>query len=89
VVAARDIARASHAQRTQESYARWWADFTQWCADKGLASLPAAPETVAVWTSALVVGEGGRKPLARSSINQPAACGALEAWAAVAGLEPR
>jgi integrase len=70
VEAARDFARASHAVRTQESYGRWWADFTAWCGDKGLASLPAAPEAVAVWMSALAVGEGGRKPLARASINQ-------------------
>jgi integrase len=70
VEAARDFARASHARRTQETYARWWGDFTSWCAAKGISALPAAAETIAVWMSALAVGEHGRKPLARASINQ-------------------
>ena len=70
VEAARDFARASHAQRTQETYARWWGDFTSWCAAKGVSALPAAAETIALWMSALAMGEAGRKPLARASINQ-------------------
>ena len=44
--------------------------FTTWCAGKGLAALPADPETVALWMTSLATGEGGRKPLARASINQ-------------------
>jgi integrase len=35
-----------------------------------VCSLPAAPETVALWLTALADGYGTRKPLARSSINQ-------------------
>jgi integrase len=70
VEAARDFARASHARRKQETYARWWGDFTRSCAAKGISAVPAAAETIAVWMSALAVGEHGRKPLARASINQ-------------------
>lgn len=70
VEAAREYARASHALRTQETYARWWQDFITWCAGKGVPSLPASPESVAVWMTALAHGEGDRKPLARASINQ-------------------
>jgi hypothetical protein len=70
VKAARDFARASHAATTREAYAWWWEAFTSWCAGKGLATLPADPETVALWMTSLATGEGGRKPLARASINQ-------------------
>ena len=70
VEAARDFARASHARRTQDTYGRWWADFNGWCSRKGLASLPTDPETVALWMTALALGDGERKPLARASINQ-------------------
>src|SRR6516162_1070531 len=70
VEAARDYARASHAKRTRASYARAWEAFEAWCAERRLQALPAAPETVAVWLAALADGDGDRKPLARSSINQ-------------------
>lgn len=46
------------------------AGFEAWCVGKGLSALPASPETVAVWLATLADGEGGRKPLARSSIDQ-------------------
>ena len=68
--AARDYARAAHAPRTRVAYARAWTGFETWCAEKGLPPLPASPETVAVWMAALANGEGDRKPLARSSIDQ-------------------
>src|SRR4029453_11855571 len=32
---------------TLRAYRADWADFTAWCADRGLSPLPAAPETVA------------------------------------------
>jgi integrase len=70
VDAARDYARASHAERTREAYARAWRSFEAWCAKYHLEALPAAPETVAVWLAALAKGDGTRKPLARSSIEQ-------------------
>jgi integrase len=69
IEAARDYARAAHAPRTLEAYESAWESFKDWCSAKGLPALPAEPETVAVWMAALARGEGGRKPLARSSIN--------------------
>jgi integrase len=70
VEAAREYARASHAKRTQASYARAWESFEAWCAKRQLQALPAAPETVAVWLTALADGDDTRKALVRSSINQ-------------------
>ena len=65
-----EAARAAHAKRTQAAYARAWESFAAWCAERQLQALPAAPETVAVWLAALADGDGTRKPLARSSIDQ-------------------
>jgi integrase len=72
VEAARNYARASHAKRTQEAYARAWQDFEAWCAARHLEALPAAPKTVAIWMAALADGKASRsrEPLSRSSINQ-------------------
>jgi integrase len=70
VEAARDGARAAHSKRTRDVYARAWASFAAWCAERQLQALPAAQETIAVWLAALADGQGGRKPLAQSSINQ-------------------
>src|SRR5262249_22914128 len=70
VDSAREYARDALAKRTQAAYARAWAGFEAWCAEKSAQSLPAAPETIAVWMAALANGESGRKPLSRSSIHQ-------------------
>jgi len=70
IEAARDYARAAHAPRTREAYARAWAGFETWCGAKGLPALPASAQTVAVWMAALANGEGKRKPFARASIDQ-------------------
>jgi integrase len=70
VESAREYARDALAKRTQDAYARAWAGFEAWCVAKDVQSLPGAPETVAVWMAALADGEGGRKPLSRSSIDQ-------------------
>jgi integrase len=70
VETAREYARAAYAERTQAAYSRVWVGFEGWCRAKGVDALPAAPETVAVWMAALAVGESGRKPLSRSSIDQ-------------------
>jgi integrase len=66
VEAARGFARASRAKRTLEAYRADWAAFAGWCDAHGLASLPAAPETVALYLSARA--SEGRKvaTLARS-----------------------
>jgi site-specific recombinase XerD len=42
-----DFIVASKAPATLRAYRADWADFTAWCADRGLSPLPAAPETVA------------------------------------------
>jgi site-specific recombinase XerD len=39
-------ARAARADNTRRAYRAAWADFAAWCRDRGLAELPAAPETV-------------------------------------------
>jgi integrase len=70
IEAARDYAHAAHAPRTREAYARAWTGFETWCGANGVPALPASAETVAVWMAALANGEGDRKPLARSSIDQ-------------------
>jgi integrase len=70
VETARGYARAAYAERTQQAYARAWACFEAWCAEKVRIALPAEPDTVAAWMAALASGEGGRNPLARASIDQ-------------------
>jgi integrase len=69
VDAAKAFAAASRAQRTRQAYRRTWAGFEAWCVDNGRQALPASPETIAAWMSALATGRGMPKPLARSSIN--------------------
>ena len=70
VESAREYARAAYAKRAQDAYARAWKSFEAWCAALHEQALPADPEKVAVWLTALAKGDGARKPLARSSINQ-------------------
>jgi site-specific recombinase XerC len=60
---------ASHADRTKHAYSRAWAQFTAWCGANGHGALPATPETIAAWIVDLADGAGGRRPLARSTIN--------------------
>lgn len=42
-------ARQARAPNTRRSYATAWADFLSWCGDRGLMTLPAAPETVGLY----------------------------------------
>ena len=60
----------ARAERTRKSYARAWHSFEVWCAAHDAASLPASPETIAAWLTAMATGIGNRKPLSRSAINQ-------------------
>jgi len=60
VDSARSYAKASRAPRTLEAYRRAWQAFSTWCESKGLASLPAAPEAVALYLTARA--DAGRKP---------------------------
>jgi integrase len=46
---ARGYAHEARAPSTRRSYATAWADFAGWCEARGLAPLPAAPETVGLF----------------------------------------
>jgi integrase len=66
----KDYAREALAERTREAYGRWWKVFSGWCEKRGRQALPASPETVAAWLTALADGTDTGRPLARASINQ-------------------
>lgn len=53
--AGQDYDRASRADRTWRGYQRDWHHFTAWCAEVGLAPLPASPTTVATYLTAAAV----------------------------------
>jgi integrase len=51
-------ARARLSLVTQQGYAHDWVQFERWCFQEGLASMPAAPDTVALYiTDQLVTGK--------------------------------
>jgi site-specific recombinase XerD len=50
---AQGYAENSKAPATRRGYASDWKNFTAWCASAGLDSLPARPETVALYISGL------------------------------------
>ena len=47
--AARRFAAAARSDATLRAYRSDWADFSAWCDDRGLAAMPAAPETVSLY----------------------------------------
>jgi len=49
---AQAYARDLHAANTARAYRADWADFAAWCQEHGLAPLPAAPTTVALYLTA-------------------------------------
>jgi integrase len=57
---ARGYAADSRAPATRRAYLHDWDGFVAWCTPLGLAPLPAAPATVAVYLSALA--DAGRRP---------------------------
>jgi len=57
---AKDLGRASKSSSTRTAYASDWRDFTGWCATHGLQSLPATPQTIALYVTDL----GGRAAVA-------------------------
>jgi integrase len=67
---AKDYMSEALSARTREAYGRWWRVFTGWCDRHGRQALPALPETVAAWLTALADGTETGRPLARASINQ-------------------
>ncbi len=48
-----DLATPDHAPATERAYAHDWADFVAFCGRHGLAPLPAAPQTLALYVKAL------------------------------------
>ncbi len=50
---AHDYAHQAKAPNTWRAYRSDWRDFAAWCSDHGLPSLPAEPQTVALYLSAL------------------------------------
>jgi len=48
-----DLATPDHAPATERAYAHDWADFAELCGRHGLAPLPAAPQTLALYLKAL------------------------------------
>jgi len=52
IATARRYADASRATSTQRAYTSDWQRFTQWCAARGLETLPADPRVVAVFLAA-------------------------------------
>jgi integrase len=53
---ARDYVAASRAESTSRVYRTGWAQFAVWCDDHGVTSLPAGPETVALYVADLAKG---------------------------------
>jgi integrase len=67
---AKDYMAESLSPRTREAYGRHWRTFTRWCDRHGRQALPASPETIAAWLTALADGTDTGRPLARASISQ-------------------
>ena len=57
---ARDYAEAAQADNTRRAYRVGWNDFIAYCADNGFDALPASPQSVALYVTALA----GRAKLA-------------------------
>jgi len=55
---AKEYARQAKAENTLRAYRSDWTHFEEWCSRQGLAPLPAAPATVALYITALA--EAGR-----------------------------
>jgi integrase len=70
VEATQAFTRAARSERTRLAYSRAWTGFEAWCRANGRRALPASPDTVAGWMTALATGKGVPNALARSSINQ-------------------
>ena len=49
----RDLSTPDLAPATERAYAHDWADFAAFCARHGLAALPAAPQTLALYLKSL------------------------------------
>jgi integrase len=68
VAATRAYRASARAPRTRDAYRAAWQRFAAWCAREGRTPLPASPETVAAWMTALADGLDG-PPRAAATIN--------------------
>jgi site-specific recombinase XerD len=70
--AARAALEAGTADSTRRAYSGDWARFTEWCATTGLAPLPATPETIVEYVTALTTTLRPKtgKPYSPSSIER-------------------
>jgi site-specific recombinase XerD len=62
---ANDLIRAAKAPSTRKAYQSDFRIFQSWCADHGLASLPSAPETIALYIASCVVARLAPATIAR------------------------
>ncbi|MHB1781692.1 MAG: hypothetical protein ACYCTE_03190, partial [Acidimicrobiales bacterium] len=61
---------AAKADATHRAYDSDWRDFEAWCRGHGLSFLPAQPETVALYLSALARPSNGDKPRKPSTLTR-------------------
>lgn len=69
VEAAREYMGEARAERTRQSYKFAFRLFSTWCSAHGRCPLPASPETIAAWATALARGEDGGPPRARATVS--------------------
>jgi integrase len=64
--------KEARSERTREAYRLAWKFFDEWCTANGRCALPASPETLAAWATALADGvdKPNAKPRARNTISQ-------------------
>ncbi|MHB1840965.1 MAG: site-specific integrase, partial [Acidobacteriaceae bacterium] len=67
---ATEFIKAAKADATHRAYDSDWRDFEAWCRGHGLSFLPAQPETVALYLSALARPSNGDKPRKPSTITR-------------------
>jgi site-specific recombinase XerD len=86
--AARVALAAGTADSTRRAYSSDWAQFTAWCSATGLAPLPATPETVVEYVTALTTTPRARtgRPYSPSSIERAVA--AIRTAHAAANVTP-
>jgi site-specific recombinase XerD len=65
ILKANDLIRAAKAPSTRKAYQSDFRIFESWCATHGLASLPAAPQTIALYIASCVVGRLAPATIAR------------------------
>jgi integrase len=83
VEAAKEYIAAAKAPSTRHAYRRDWERFDRWCHERGITSMPAPPEAVALHLADLA--RGGRKPATIAR----ALAGITEAHRAAGHASPR